>query len=642
MARRALSWYVHLVIAAGGAVAVHSLVSAGYPGRPHEWILFAVLGVLAGSLTIRIATVEASISVADTFFIAAAMLFGPAAATAAIALDSLVLSWRKKHPASRVGFNVAAPALSLWIASHVFFLLAGIPPLSIAHIAMPPIGPLLAMAGIYFLLNSSFIAFAVALESGKAPVAVWREHFMWLGVGYFAAASMAFCLTFITQQIGLGAVAVVIPVLITFHLTFRASFGRLEDARRHVTQVDRLYTSTIETLAMAIDAKDDVTHNHVRRVQAYARALAEALGVNDESTLKAIDAAALLHDTGKLGVPERILNKPGGLTPSEFEQMKKHVDVGADILSLVDFPYPVVPIVRCHHENWDGTGYPAGVSGEAIPIGARILSVVDCFDALTSDRPYRKRLSNDAAVAILVERRGRMYDPLVVDMFIKIHGDVHVTESADEAEREVLQRISAAKRGVPSEPQEDTDSHASALPVSEEVLAFVSLARLASGRVSVGDVLALSTNLVKHLVPSATGAWFLRDGEHLVVVDAFGPGAAALRDLRMGFGERVSGWVASHHQVMVNSDAAIDLREVAGQIDPPLVSCLAVPLASGKATVGVLALYSQERDGFDENQGRLLQMIVPHVAQALASASSPAATLEHTPSGRELRLVASR
>ena len=185
-----------------------------------------------------------------------------------------------------------------------------------------------------------------------------------------------------------------------------------------------MYLSTVETLAMAIDAKDDVTHSHVRRVQAYATGLARALGIADEMTLKAIEAAALLHDTGKLAVPEHILNKPGKLTDAEFEKMKRHVDVGADILSLVHFPYPVEPIVRCHHENWDGSGYPRGVVGEAIPIGARILSVVDCFDALTSDRPYRARMTDEAALDILRERSGRMYDPHVVDTFIRVYRDI--------------------------------------------------------------------------------------------------------------------------------------------------------------------------------------------------------------------------
>ena len=170
--------------------------------------------------------------------------------------------------------------------------------------------------------------------------------------------------------------------------------------------------------------KDQITHGHIRRVQTYAVGLAKSIGVSDEKLLKAIEAAALLHDMGKLAVPEHILNKPGKLTPAEFEKMKLHASVGADILSAIDFPYPVVPIVRHHHENWNGTGYPDGIKGTDIPIGARILSVVDCFDALTSDRPYRPRLSDDEAIAILMERRGSMYDPLVVDTFIRVHGEI--------------------------------------------------------------------------------------------------------------------------------------------------------------------------------------------------------------------------
>src|SRR5258705_9328269 len=162
----------------------------------------------------------------------------------------------------------------------------------------------------------------------------------------------------------------------------------------------------------------------MRRVQAYEVGLAKHVGVGDERLIKAIEAAALLHDMGKLAVPEYILNKPGKLTAAEFEKMKLHSAVGADILSAIDFPYPVVPIVRHHHENWDGTGYPDKVRGTEIPIGARILSVVDCFDALTSDRPYRPKLTDDEALAILRERRGSMYDPLVVDAFVRVHKEI--------------------------------------------------------------------------------------------------------------------------------------------------------------------------------------------------------------------------
>ena len=167
-----------------------------------------------------------------------------------------------------------------------------------------------------------------------------------------------------------------------------------------------------------------MTSDHIHRVQAYAMGLARALGVTDEPTLKAIEAAALLHDTGKLAIPEHILNKPGKLTPHEFETMKTHVDIGADILASIDFPYPVVPIVRAHHEHWNGKGYPRGLRGEEIPIGARILSVVDCFDALTSDRPYRPALTDAAALEIIQQGRGTMYDPVVVDTFARVYREI--------------------------------------------------------------------------------------------------------------------------------------------------------------------------------------------------------------------------
>src|SRR5437667_9169216 len=152
-----------------------------------------------------------------------------------------------------------------------------------------------------------------------------------------------------------------------------------------------LHLRTIEALALAIEAKDHTTHDHLQRVQVYARELSHALDLT-ETELQALQAAALLHDIGKLAVPEHIISKPGRLTPEEFDKMKIHPVVGAEILERVRFPYPVVPIVRAHHEKWDGTGYPFGLRGEEIPIGARILSAVDFLDAMASDRQYRRAL----------------------------------------------------------------------------------------------------------------------------------------------------------------------------------------------------------------------------------------------------------
>jgi putative nucleotidyltransferase with HDIG domain len=376
-------------------------------------------------------------------------------------------------------------------------------------------------------------------------------------------------------------------------------------------------------------------------VQTYALALAGELGITDELTLKAIEAAALLHDTGKLAVPEHILNKPGGLTAAEFEQMKRHVDVGADILTLVEFPFPVVPIVRAHHENWNGTGYPRGIAGEDIPMGARILSVVDCFDALTSDRPYRKRLSDESALDILRERRGTMYDPRIVDAFIATYRNVSIEHTETPEERHVLNQISRAKPidGPGEQPASPGDPVASA--ASDELLAFVSLARVATGEVAAADILALATHLVQRIVPGATGAWFLKQeaSDRLSAQHAFGPAAEAVRGLTIRVGDRLTGWVAAHRQTIVNSDAALDLAERATRASTPLVCCLSVPLASGASVIGALSLYAGERNAFTPDAGRILEMVAPHIAQALASATERGSRFSGAP---DLKLVSSR
>jgi putative nucleotidyltransferase with HDIG domain len=646
---RALRAYVALVILAGAVMLLHSAATLIKLSHPWQWMLLGGCGIVTGSFAVNIAFVSASISVADTFSIATALLFGPGAAAVVLATDTGVLSLRKGHRWDRVAFNMAAPALSIWTAAQVFFGISGGGPLAQGHLpAASLIGPLACLTLVYFALNSGFTAVAVGLEARRSVFRIWREHFLWLAIGYLAAGSMAFCVVLLCQLFSLVAVIVVAPLLAVFYLTFRSSFGRVEDAKRHLGDLDRLYLSTVETLAMAIDAKDDVTHNHVRRVQAYAIGLARALGVTDDLTIKAIEAAALLHDTGKLAVPEHILNKPGKLTESEFEQMKMHVDVGADILSLVEFPYPVVPIVRCHHENWDGSGYPRALSGQDIPLGARILSVVDCYDALTSDRPYRRRMTEEAALGILRERRGRMYDPDVVDTFIAVYQSIVVDLPDMPEHRQALKRISESQSQ--SRSGLEVSQPAQAAAATGNVLAFVSLSRLAKGEVTVADVLALSSNLIRDIVPGATGAWYLADesSDRLTVVDSFGPAAGSLAGATIGIGDRLSGWVAATRQAVFDSDAALDFDASPhdGGTLANLQRCTSVPLMLGTTLVGVLSVYGAA-GVCDQNRGRLLEMVAPHVASALHAAKAASAarvgaagrTAESTAPGRESHLT---
>jgi putative nucleotidyltransferase with HDIG domain len=424
--------FVGLVVMAGAVALLDCLYRLWLAPTNYHWLVLAGLTLFSGSFTIKVPSIPATISVSETFVFACVLLFGTPAATVTVALDGLIMSsWRHRQHLHKVLFNATEPALSIYFASELFFLTSGIRPLSEHSIDVSTIIlPILVLATAYFLLNSWLTALAVSFETASPVLCLWRDHFLWLSLNYFVGASVAALIVRNTTDISFATLGVILPLLLISYLTFKTSLGRVTDADQHLAELNRLHVSTVETLAMAIDAKDQVTHGHIRRVQEHAVALAGSLGIKDQLLLKAIEAAALLHDMGKLAVPERILNKPGRLTPGEFEEMKTHASVGADILSAIEFPYPVVPIVRHHHENWDGSGYPAGLSGLDIPIGARILAVVDCYDALTSDRPYRERLSEEKALAIMVERRGTMYDPLIIDAFLRLCRRVDAQDEA--------------------------------------------------------------------------------------------------------------------------------------------------------------------------------------------------------------------
>jgi diguanylate cyclase (GGDEF)-like protein/putative nucleotidyltransferase with HDIG domain len=620
--------YVGTVIIAGAMAVSHSLYVLHFKPVSYHWTLLAVLTLLSGSFTVRIPTIPARLSVSETFVFAAVLLFGPAAATMIVVLDSLVISlWLKQRSrrASRVLFNIAAPSVAIWVASHVFYLAADVQPLvGTRRSPLPLLVPLVLMAVLYFLLNSVLVAWAVAFEKRVSALSVWRENFLWLSLNYFSGASVAaLLLPYLQPEKPEFArlVGVLLPLLLISYLTFKTAMGRVDDANRHLKELNQLYLSTIETLAMAIDAKDQITHGHIRRVQVHAVALARAVGIREELQIRAIEAAALLHDMGKLAVPEYILNKPGPLTPAEFDKMKLHASVGADILSSIDFPYPVVPIVRHHHESWNGTGYPDGLSGAEIPMGARILSVVDCFDALTSDRPYRPRLSDNEALSILTERRGQMYDPLVVDTFIKLHAQGGFRTAAADSQ-DSFAPIAASSVG--SELASTTSRLEDITASSEEMLALFELARDLNRAMSVADVGAVVVRHLRRLVPAELAVLYVHDNPagELIAAHASGEHVGLVSGLRIPLGQRLSGWVGANRQIIRNSDPVLDLGDGLRSVTPRPRSCLSAPITVGDSLVGVLSLYSSGRDYFSENHQRIVEAVVRQIGAAVQQAAS--------------------
>src|SRR6266850_6576723 len=616
--------YVSVVVLLGFATVLHSIASLYTNPIEPGWLVLAALTLLTGSFTIKVPSITARLSVSETFVFASVLLFGRSAGTLTVVLETLIIQlWIRGEARSayRAMFNIAAPAASIWTSATIFFAISGIQPYSNNETPIAALfAPLAVLTVAYFLSNSWLVAIALGLERRQSAVQLWWRNFTWLSVNYFSGASVAAVIVTYTKRLDTAAListlVIIVPLLGVSYLTFRTAMGRVEDSNQHLSELNQLYLSTIETLAMAIDAKDQITHGHIRRVQIYAVGLAKHVGVMDDQLIKAVEAAALLHDMGKLAVPEYILNKPGKLTDAEFEKMKLHATVGADILSAIDFPYPVVPIVRHHHENWDGTGYPSGLRSTDIPIGARILSVVDCFDALTSDRPYRPRLSDDEALAILAERRGTMYDPLIVDTFVAVHREIAPDTASTVQARDALIEITGSSQSAPPEGRTDRFEDISAS--SDEMLTLYGLARALASQSSFSDVAEIIARHLKRLIPSTLCVFYVFDRarDEIEAQYAVGDGASLVRGIRMSLGTRLSGWVAANRQTICNSDPVLDLGDTARSHALSLRSCLSTPIVSGNEFVGVLTLYTQEINGFNDEHRRVIEAVSRQVSDA--------------------------
>jgi putative nucleotidyltransferase with HDIG domain len=416
-------------------------------------------------------------------------------------------------------------------------------------------------------------------------------------VSYFGGVFTAMLLYVLSRTSALEAFIFVAPLPVILYVSLRHVQGRAEDQISHLAKMNKVYIATIEALAQAVDAKDQVTHDHIRRVQENALRLARFLGVTDDGQMQALKAASLLHDIGKIAIPEHILNKPGRLNDAEFEIMKRHAAIGADILAVIGFPYPLVPIVRHHHENWDGTGYPDRLAGEQIPIGARILQVVDCYDALTSDRPYRPRMENAEALKIISDRSGTMYDPRVVDALLALVTSGVLDRTGDDA---------APALKTPELPK----TPEAALEQVDERLAleaFFDLGRTLGGPTPAAGIGDAVWSMVRDHVPASAFLLLQYDPARDALVPAYAAGERAIApSTHVALGDRLSGWVAAARQTIVNSDARLDL-DAAVRDASPLRSALAVPVVRDGQLLGVIAFYSRRENAFQERHTRLAE-----------------------------------
>ena len=504
-------------------------------------------------------------------------------------------------------FNLAAIATAIAVAYSSYHSPLG----ALVGNSVPIM--LMAAATSYFMANTLAVACVIALTERRALHRIWKECYFWSFPYYLLGATLVCLISYINKSMGWQFSLLVLPVCYVIYRSYRLYLGRLETEKAHVEQMNALHLRTIEALALAIEAKDQTTRAHLQRVQHYAVKIGEILGIEDLE-LEALRAAAVLHDIGKLAVPEHIISKPGKLTMQEFEKMKIHPLVGAEILERVDFPYPVAPIVKAHHEKWDGSGYPMGLKGEEIPLGARILAAVDCLDALASDRQYRRAVSLQEAMEVVVNESGKSYDPRVVEVlqahYLALEEEAQML---DRGKTKLSTEVKITRGGGPAtgvESVKKDDYVAQIAAAGQEAQFMLQLVKELGSSFNLVETLAVLTQRLKAMISFDAIAVYECRGAHLVPAYVEGQDQILFSSLQIPVGEGLSGWVAKHNKAVINGNPSVE----PGYLNNPakfsiLRSALAVPLEGMQGVVGVLTLYHSRADAFSQDQLRILSGI---------------------------------
>ncbi len=619
--------FVGLIVTAGTSVLLYGAVHQTSKNIA-EFICYLGIGILASRMKVNLPGITGTMSVNFLFVLLGILELSFSETLILGCVSILVQSLYPDRPnALQVTFNVCAGAFSTAVAYWVYHLTI------FSHV----IGSQALMLGLaactYFVANTGSIATVISLTEGKKLKTIIVECYFWSFPYYLVGAGIAGAIGWFNRTFYWETSLLLVPAIYVIYRSYRLYLGKLDDEKRHVEEMASLHLRTIEALALAIEAKDQTTHDHLQRVRVYAVEVAKELGVTPDE-MQAVHAAALLHDIGKLAVPEHIISKPGRLTLEEFEKMKIHPVVGAEILERVRFPYPVVPIVRAHHEKWDGTGYPAGLKGAEIPIGARILSAVDYLDALASDRQYRRALPLEEVMQRLGAESGKSFDPKVVDILKKRYLSLEklaVAQFGQEVNPALstdlkIERGLAPAAGFENISVKDGMGHeatflSSIAAARQEAQTLFELSQDLGASLSLVETLSVFSVKLRSLVPYDAIAIYVRRNEELIPEYVNGDNFRLFSSLRIPLGQGLSGWVAHNRKPIINGNPSVE----PGYLNDPtkfstLRSALAIPLEGINGVIGVLALYRGERDAFTSDHLRILLAVSSKMALAIENA----------------------
>src|SRR5438270_4531986 len=617
---------ISLVVAVGTGVLLYAAV---YPTSKNiaQFICYLLIAILAARLKVHLPGITGTMSV-NFLFILLGVLELSLPETLILGSAAVVVHCSYPDPPNpiQVTFNLCASAFATAVAYDVYHLAIGE-----GWFRSHPL--LLGLAAsTYFLANTGSIATVISLTERKALNKIWVDCYFWSFPYYLVGAAFAGMLGWFNRAFGWETSLLIVPVIYLIYRSYRLYLGKLEDEKRHVEEMANLHLRTIEALALAIEAKDHTTHDHLQRVRVYAIEVAKELKISPPE-MEALHAAALLHDIGKLAIPEHIISKPGRLTPEEFEKMKIHPVVGAEILERVRFPYPVVPIVRAHHEKWDGTGYPHGLRGEEIPMGARILTAVDFLDALSSDRQYRRAIPLQEVMSRLNQESGKSFDPKIVEVLRRRYLDMErlVQRQTQQVEWSKLSTDVKVERGeapatglTHSEERQQSNEAtflASIAAARQEAQALFELSQDLGASLSLGETLSVFSVKLKRLVPYDSIAIYIRRDDELVPEHVNGDNFRLFASLRIPVGEGVSGWVEQNRKPMVNGNPLVEpgYKTDEGKYSA-LRSALSVPLEGLDGIVGVLTLYKADKDAFTADHVRILLAVSSKMALSIENA----------------------
>jgi len=611
------------VVATMGAV---QLGASALSWREFDSIRFPVyLALAALSSLVRLKRAGHGISLSLPFVLLSIVDLTVSEAVLIGCVAVLIHSLRSTHMrASALRVLVAVAIQATVIATGGFVLGSLLPPyMNVTSVRF------LVGAISLFVANTLPVVIAVRLSSKERLGKLWQESYSWSLPYYLVCGALAIVAHRGQDTLTLEASLVVLPTILLAYRYYRSQRATLESQQDHASQMAALHIRAIEGLALAVEAKDNLnTRGHLRRVQVYSLAIGKEIGLS-ETELEALHAGALLHDIGKLAVPDHILSKPGKLTAEEFAKMKVHPLVGAEIVEQVQFPYPVAPIVRAHHEKWNGSGYPYGLKGEEIPLPARILTTVDCLDALTSDREYRKGVPLEEAMEYIRSESGTSFDPAVVEVLDRLYANVAEEANTKMGQQALLSAETSVDKGLApdaglglSATEGDGGDAPSFLSAIAEAHREESLLRTMTGSVAVlemHEVLPRIQRLLEGMIPHDSMVFFARRANVLQVEFSSGIASEEISSVEIAMGDGLTGWVAQNRQPVVNGNPSVD-PGVPPIVMESLQSALSTPLEGSDNLAGVLTLYRTGKDAFTKDELRILNTVTPNIASAVENA----------------------